>query len=45
MYRMQRIVPLIGATVTSPLGVMHLPRMWLKSVLSASGLFMGRLLR
>jgi hypothetical protein len=38
MYRMQRIMPLIGATVTGPLGVMHLPRMWLKSVYSAAGL-------
>ena len=38
MYRMQRIMPLIGATVTGPLGVMHLPRMWLKGVYSAAGL-------
>lgn len=38
MYRMQRIVPLIGPTVAGPLGVKHLPRMWLKSVLSAAGL-------
>lgn len=38
MYRMERIVPLIGATVPGPLGVRHLPRMWLKSVLSAAGL-------
>jgi hypothetical protein len=38
MYRMERIVPLIGPTVVGPLGVMHVPRMWLKSVLSASGL-------
>jgi hypothetical protein len=37
MYRMQQITPLIGATVTGPLGVMHLPRMWLKSVYSAGG--------
>jgi hypothetical protein len=38
MYRMERIVPLIGPTVAGPLGVMHLPRMWLKSVLSAAGI-------
>jgi hypothetical protein len=38
MYRMQQMAPLIGATVTGPLGVMHLPRMWLKSVYSAAGL-------
>ena len=37
MYRMERIVPLIGPAVTGPLGVMHLPRMWLKGVLSAPG--------
>jgi hypothetical protein len=38
MYRMERIMPLIGPTVTGPLGVMHLPRMWEKSVLSAAGM-------
>lgn len=38
MYRFERIVPLIGATVPGPLGIVHLPRMWLKSVLSAAGL-------
>ena len=37
MYRLEKIPPLIGATVTGPLGVMHLPRMWLKGVLSAAG--------
>jgi hypothetical protein len=34
--RMERIVPLIGPTVVGPLGVAHLPRMWLKAVLNAA---------
>jgi hypothetical protein len=38
MYRMERIIPLIGPTVTGPLGVKHLPRMWEKGVLSAAGM-------
>lgn len=38
MYRIERLVPLIGATVAGPLGVVHLPRMWLKGVLSAAGM-------
>ena len=38
MHRIERIPPLIGATVAGPLGVVHLPRMWLKSVLSAAGM-------
>lgn len=38
MYRMPKIVPLIGPDVAGPLGVPHLPRMWLKSVLSAAGI-------
>jgi hypothetical protein len=38
MYRMERLVPAIGATVAGPLGVVHLPRMWLKGVLSAAGM-------
>jgi hypothetical protein len=37
-YRMEKIVPLIGPSVAGPLGAMHLPRMWEKSVLSAAGL-------
>jgi hypothetical protein len=37
MYRMTKVVPLLGPTVAGPLGVVHLPRMWLKSVLSAAG--------
>lgn len=38
MYRMEKIIPLIGPTVEGPLGVKMLPRTWLKSVLSAAGL-------
>jgi hypothetical protein len=38
MKRIEPLVPLIGATVPGPLGVVHLPRMWLKSMLSAAGL-------
>ena len=36
MYQIRRIVPLIGPSVAGPLGVVHLPRMWLKSVLAAA---------
>src|SRR6185437_6579658 len=42
MSRIERLVPLIGATVAGPLGVVHLPRMWLKSVLSAAGMLYER---
>ena len=38
MYRFERLVPLIGATVAGPLGALMLPRTWLKSVLSAAGM-------
>lgn len=38
MYRFEPLVPLIGATVAGPLGVSHLPRMWLKSNLHAAGI-------
>jgi len=38
MYRIEKLPPLIGATVAGPLGVLHLPRMWYKSVLSAAGM-------
>jgi len=38
MYRMERIIPLIGPTVEGPLGVKMLPRTWLKSMYSAAGL-------
>lgn len=31
------IVPLAAATVVGPLGVAHLPRLWLKAVLAATG--------
>jgi hypothetical protein len=34
---MEKIVPLTGPTVKGPLGVAHLPRFWLKSVLAAAG--------
>jgi hypothetical protein len=38
MYRIEKLVPLIGATVAGPLGVVHLPRMWYKGILSAAGM-------
>lgn len=34
---MSQIVPLISSGVAGPLGVLHLPRLWLKSSLSAAG--------
>ena len=34
---MNTIVPLISSSVMGPLGVMHLPRLWLKSSLEARG--------
>ena len=34
---MNRIVPLISSCVTGPLGVLHLPRLWLKVSLEARG--------
>jgi hypothetical protein len=34
---MEKIVPLASATVKGPLGVAHLPRLWLKCVLAAAG--------
>ena len=34
---MEKIVPLAGATVKGPLGLAHLPRLWLKCVLGAAG--------
>ena len=33
---MEMIVPAVGSTVCGPLGVAHLPRMWLKAVLKAT---------
>jgi hypothetical protein len=35
---MEKIVPLAGPTVKGPLGLAHLPRLWLKCVLGAAGL-------
>jgi hypothetical protein len=35
---METIVPLAASTVCGPLGVAHLPRLWLKAVLAAAGL-------
>jgi hypothetical protein len=35
---MNRIVPLIGSAEVGPLGVLHLPRLWLKVSLDAKGL-------
>lgn len=34
---MSQIVPLISSGTAGPLGVLHLPRMWLKSSLEATG--------
>jgi hypothetical protein len=34
---MSQIVPLISSGVAGPLGVLHLPRLWLKASLSAAG--------
>jgi hypothetical protein len=31
---MEKLVPLISSTVSGPLGVAHLPRMWLKAILA-----------
>lgn len=31
---MDKLVPLISSTVSGPLGVVHLPRMWLKAILA-----------
>jgi hypothetical protein len=35
---MDKIVPLIGSAEVGPLGVLHLPRLWLKISLDAKGL-------
>ncbi|MBV9642129.1 MAG: DUF5069 domain-containing protein [Verrucomicrobia bacterium] len=35
---MSKIVPLIGSAEVGPLGVLHLPRLWLKVSLDAKGL-------
>lgn len=34
---MSKIVPIIPSSIAGPLGVNHLPRLWLKSLLSATG--------
>jgi hypothetical protein len=34
----EKIVPLISSSVAGPLGILHLPRLWLKILLHASGL-------
>lgn len=34
---MSKIVPLLSSGVAGPLGVLHLPRLWLKSSLEAAG--------
>src|SRR5437868_4978279 len=35
---MDKIVPLIGSAEVGPLGVLHLPRLWLKVSLDSKGL-------
>ena len=35
---MDKLVPLISSEVAGPLGVIHLPRLWLKVLLSAKGM-------
>ena len=34
---MSQIIPLISSGVAGPLGVLHLPRLWLKASLGAAG--------
>ncbi len=38
MTQPQPIIPLISPIVTGPLGIMHLPRLWLKLLLFAEGM-------
>jgi hypothetical protein len=38
---MEMIVPLAASTVRGPLGVAHLPRLWLKAILGRAGLLPG----
>jgi hypothetical protein len=38
MKSIDHLPPLIGPTVAGPLGLVHLPRMWYKGVLSAAGM-------
>lgn len=35
---MEKLVPLISSTVAGPLGAVHLPRMWLKSIFYETGM-------
>jgi hypothetical protein len=35
MLRMERVIPLIPPATVGPLGLAHLPRMWLKGILNA----------
>ena len=37
-YFMNTLIPLISSGVSGPLGVLHLPRLWLKASLEARGL-------
>ena len=39
---MDTIIPLISSGTEGPLGVKHLPRLWLKTLLSACGKRCGR---
>lgn len=34
---MEKIIPLISSDTTGPLGVKHLPRLWIKTLLAAAG--------
>src|ERR1019366_2734385 len=38
----QTILPLTGSDVAGPLGVVHLPRLWQKAILSKTGLLTDR---
>jgi hypothetical protein len=39
---MQPVIPLTGSDVAGPLGVVHLPRLWQKAILSKTGLLTER---
>jgi len=39
---MQPVIPLTGSDVAGPLGVVHLPRLWQKAILSKTGLLTDR---
>ena len=38
---MSNYIPLISSSLTGPLGIMHLPRLWQKVSLKATGLLHG----